>query len=399
MKHSPETMKKAFDEWIAAQRKAIELVDGAGQPGTPTDWAEGYRWVTRMAGIALEWVVEKNDPLHPVVFLNEDDYHKFIVDNPDINRYFAVVDENETYRFWGTRGDAVYIGINLGSDIFQWGSGAQGGNLAQYDIDEFEIAESGEFEIILSPEEHEGNWIPLVAGTQHLSMRETFTDLRNQTVGVFRIERLGREVPAPRLTPEEFSEKLATAAKFFLFTVQTSIDMWTGFGARVNRIGGASGRHHVEANENELDTHCNAHMFYMGSRWRLEEDQALVVTIRPPDAPFTYWGITLVNPWMESYDSRYAAPCTNHYKAKPSEDGTWRLVIAPEDPGVPNWVDSGGRLEGFAMLRWVTHGEVPEDPLCEVRPLSSLRAGSPTRAVAGRVGSQTGSGPGSDRSS
>jgi hypothetical protein len=29
------------------------------------DWAEGYRWVTRVASIALEWVVEKNDPLHP----------------------------------------------------------------------------------------------------------------------------------------------------------------------------------------------------------------------------------------------------------------------------------------------------------------------------------------------
>lgn len=373
MTNPPEIMAKGFEEWIAAQQKAIELVNAAQQPGTSTDWAEGYRWVTRMATIALEWVVEKNDPLHPVLFLNEDDYHKFIVDNPDINRYFAVVDENETYRFFGTRGQAIYIGINVGSDIFHWGSGAPGGNLAQYDIDDFEISDDGEFEIILSSEEREGNWIRLEKGTQHLTMRETFSDLRNQTAADLHIELLEREVPPPKLTPEEFGEKLATAAKFFLFTVQTSIAMWVGFGKRMNRIGGASGRHNVQSRENELNTHCNTDMYYMGSRWILEEDQALVVTVRPPQNSFSYWGITLANPWMESYDSRYAAPCTNNYKAQPSEDGTWRLVIAPSDPGVPNWVDTGGRLEGFAMLRWVTHGGSPPDPDCEVLPLSSLR--------------------------
>jgi len=364
-------MSGAFAEWIAAQQKAIELVDAARQPGTSSDWAEGYRWVTRMATIALEWVVEKNDPLHPVLFLNEDNYHKFIVDNPDINRYFAVINDSDAYRFSGTRGDAIYIGINLGADIFHWGSGAQGGNLAQYDLDDFEIAENGRFEIIISPEKREGNWIRLEKGTQHLSLRETFSDLRNQKAADLQIELIEREIPPPQLTPEEFAEKLVTASKFFLFTVQTSIAMWAGFGNRINRIEGASGRHHVDSGD-ELDTHCNTDMYYMGSRWMIEADQALVVRIRPPERPFSYWGITLANPWMESYDSRYAAPCTNNSKAEPSEDGSWRVVIAARDPGVPNWVDTGGRLEGFAMLRWVTHGGSPPDPECEVLPLSSL---------------------------
>ncbi len=371
MTNPPEGMPEAFAEWMAAQQTAIELVNEAQQPGTSSDWAEGYRWVTRMATIALEWVVEKNDPLHPVLFLNEDDYHKFIVDNPDINRYFAVINDSDCYRFSGTRGEAIYIGINLGADIFHWGSGAQGGNLAQYDLDDFEIAENGEFEIILSPEKREGNWIRLEKGTQHLSLRETFSDLRNQKAADLEIELIEREIPPPQLGPEELADKLVTASKFFLFTVRTSIAMWAGFGKRINRIEGTSGRHHVDSGD-ELDTHCNTDMYYMGSRWLLEEDQALVVTIKPPERPFSYWGITLANPWMESYDSRYAAPCTNNTRAEPSEDGSWRVVIAPRDPGVPNWVDTGGRLEGFAMLRWVTHGGSPADPECEVLPLSSL---------------------------
>ncbi|MEO2193275.1 MAG: hypothetical protein ABGY24_12570, partial [bacterium] len=185
--------------------------------------------------------------------------------------------------------------------------------------------------------------------------------------------------PPPSLTPDELAAKLETAAKFFLFTVQTSIAMWSGFGSRINSIGGASGQHHVEGkskskSKDEINTHCNSHMYYMGSRWALEEDQCLVVTVRPPEGDFTYWGVTLANPWMESYDSRYAQPRTNNYMATRSEDGSWQFVIAPSDPGVSNWVDTGGRLEGMAMLRWVTHGGSPPDPVCELRSLSSLRS-------------------------
>ena len=27
-------------------------------------------------------------------------------------------------------------------------------------------------------------------------------------------------------------------------------------------------------------------------------------------------------------------------------------MIAPRDPGVPNWLDTGGRSEGLLILRW-----------------------------------------------
>jgi hypothetical protein len=58
----PDRLPRAYDAWLAAQRRVIELVEGADHPGTPVDRAEGYRWATRLAAIALEWVVEKNDP-------------------------------------------------------------------------------------------------------------------------------------------------------------------------------------------------------------------------------------------------------------------------------------------------------------------------------------------------
>ena len=79
---APSVLSDAFERWLAVQREAIELVVNADHPGTPTDWAEGYRWVTRIASLALEYVVEKGDPIHPVLFRSQDEYRKLLVDNP-----------------------------------------------------------------------------------------------------------------------------------------------------------------------------------------------------------------------------------------------------------------------------------------------------------------------------
>jgi hypothetical protein len=75
-----------------------------------------------------------------------------------------------------------------------------------------------------------------------------------------------------------------------------------------------------------------------------------------------------VNPWAESYDYRFAETCTNNVRAGRDADGAWTLVIAPSDPGVPNWLDTGGRREGQMLLRWVL-ADRPPLPTCELVPL------------------------------
>ena len=38
-----------------------------------------------------------------------------------------------------------------------------------------------------------------------------------------------------------------------------------------------------------------------------------------------------------------------------------RLVVAHEDPGVNNWLDTGGRPEGFLTPRWAYSVQPPPD--------------------------------------
>ena len=54
------------------------------------------------------------------------------------------------------------------------------------------------------------------------------------------------------------------------------------------------------------------------------------------------------------------------------EDGSFRIVIAHEDPGVPNWIDTEGR--GFSMVFWrfmLPEGEI-ETPKAQVVKVADL---------------------------
>jgi hypothetical protein len=187
---------------------------------------------------------------------------------------------------------------------------------------------------------------------------------------------VGDPIPPPWIQPEPLADKLELASQFLLFTVRQGCAMWAGTSqAPPNVIRGASGAHHVRAKEDEVRAHSDSDMAYMGGHWKLEPDQALRVTMKPPPYDFVYWGLVIVNPWQESYDYRYTSTGWNNGNAARNEDGTWTLVISPEDPGVPNWIDTGGRLEGFALLRWVLAGESPPAPDCEVVKISDVRAG------------------------
>lgn len=368
-----EQLREAHRTWIDAQKRVVEILEGAKQPGSPTDWAEGYRWATRLASIALEWVVEKNDPRHPVMFLQQDEYRKFIIDNPDVSYRFCVLDDRESYRLSGNRGDAPYVGLTFGSDIFHWGQGGgAGGTLSNSNLDDFEIDGNGDFEIVIAKDRRPGNWIEMVPGIQHLAVRETFFDKEKQRGATLRMERLGDPIPPPRLTPDELAGKLELAASFMTFVAQTCVAMYAGTEKNTNRITGAPGQAHVDAQEDEVDTHCSTEMLYMGGRWKIDDEHALIVTIKNPPAPFTYWGLVLVNPWAESYDYRFAPTCTNNHRAAASDDGHWRLVIATRDPGVPNWLDTGGRHEGQMLLRWVLAPTSTQNPDCELVPLAEL---------------------------
>ena len=151
-------------------------------------------------------------------------------------------------------------------------------------------------------------------------------------------------VPPPLLSSEELAPKLEFAAMFLTFVGGTALQMWHDAATNMNTFGGQSGAAHVAAQEDEVRTHTNAEMTYHGGRFRLEPDEALVVTVHEPDKPFLYWGLTLTSPWMESFDYRYTTTALNNETAARSPDGSWRMVIARR--AIPGWRTGSTRAGG-----------------------------------------------------
>jgi hypothetical protein len=371
-----DRLDAAWKTWIAAQEAAIETVRTAeAVPRTETDVAEGYRWITRISSLAQEWFMEKSDPLHPQLFQSQSEYRKLLVDNPDTRYAFCAIDDTQTYRLVGTRGKAAYVGLTFGTPIGKGAVGGRTGTTVQAHLDQFELGPGGEVDLLCVPEGQVPdpppvNLVVVPPGTGQLAVRETFFDRGQDPPADLRIELVG-DIPPPILGGEEMAEKMEFAALFVQFVAATAVNMWHDTAGSVNRFGGTAGAEHVAAQEDEVRSHSNAEMTYHGGRWVLGEDQALVITVHNPTDDFLYWGLTTSSAWMESIDYRYTTTNLNNHTAERSPDGNWRLVISPRDPGVPNWIDTGGRREGYMIVRWVL-ADRPPHPTCELVRIDSL---------------------------
>jgi hypothetical protein len=370
-------LDQAFEAWMEGQRAAIETVRTApGVPRTPTDVTEGYRWVTRLASLAQEWFIEHADPLHPELFVSQNQYRKLLVDNPDVRYQFTVLDDSRAYRLTGTRGEAAYVGFTFGTPVGKGAVGGRTGTTNQVNLDQFELGPDGEVDILIAPKDQvphppPANYIELVPGTGQVAVRETFYHRRTDRPSDLRL-RLVDDVAPPVLQPDELVAAMTFAGLFVQFVAATAVTMWHDTAENINHFGGTAGSHHVDSQEDEVRSHSDADMTYHGGRFVLGEDEALVITVHQPDKPFRYWGITTSSAWMESYDYRYTTTNLNNQTAARSADGSWRLVLSPRDPGVPNWLDTGGRREGYMIVRWVL-ADGPPHPTCELVPIDSLR--------------------------
>jgi hypothetical protein len=96
---------------------------------------------------------------------------------------------------------------------------------------------------------------------------------------------------------------------------------------------------------------------YMIGTFRLDPDQALIIDLVPPDT--RYWSVTVENIWHECIDPRRRRSSITNAGAVTDGQGRARVVVAATDPGVDNWLDTGGRHRGFVTVRWLDNPDPP----------------------------------------
>ena len=84
--------------------------------------------------------------------------------------------------------------------------------------------------------------------------------------------------------------------------------------------------------------------------FQLTDQQALVVTIDPGNA--RYFVLPVTNDWTISKDYWNQQTSLNDSQAIANPDGTYTIVVSPTDPGVANWVSTGGLNQGTISMRF-----------------------------------------------
>ncbi len=84
--------------------------------------------------------------------------------------------------------------------------------------------------------------------------------------------------------------------------------------------------------------------------FQLSNDEALVLTIDPGNAGF--FSVPVYNDWTITGDYWNQQTSLNSDQAVPNGDGTYTVVISPTDPGVANWISTGGLNQGIISMRF-----------------------------------------------
>jgi hypothetical protein len=116
--------------------------------------------------------------------------------------------------------------------------------------------------------------------------------------------------------------------------------------------------------------------------FQLADNQALVLTIDKGSAGF--FNVPVYNDWTITDDYWNQQTSLNIDQAVANPDGTYTLVVSPNDPGVANWVSTGGLNQGIISMRFQNVSDPEQDrPTVEseVFTLDELDAALPGTTV------------------
>lgn len=273
--------------------------------------------------------------------------------NPDGEYFLGMIDGRHRYRVGGTRGTSTYLGFQVLA-----GSGLTPRRMASHVSDrELDVGPDGTFALVLSAEEPSveelagAPWVQIPDDASAIVVREYVADRSVEVLAELTIEPLDTPGAPPQPTDASLAEQLTGMAWSIakLTTLHKTIrpDLLT----TPNELATATG-----ADLGAADT--TPDNLYMLGTFRLDPGESLLLELDPPQT--RYWSVTLENIWHECIEPRRRRSSLTNAAAVADPDGTVRVVISADDPGVANWLDTGGRHRGFVLVRWLDHPAAPE---------------------------------------
>lgn len=343
---------KAWEEFCENLKAAGAALVYPGAPQDPAQQAAGVRYLSRLTRAGLEAFIEYNDPKYPVFRRTVHETIKMGADNPDNHYLNAQINGNYEYIITGKRNTIHYVGL-----FTQNGNYGTTGGLSPCGVLEdgkLKVRPDGSFEVILSKERRGENWLKIEENTSLLMVRQTYLDREVEVPVDMTIKAIGVEGHPGLISPKQLDEGL-NMASLFVAGAPMLFSKWAkGFQKHSNKlpmfdpkISNAAGG--------------DAKIIYYHSHWKLDENQALIIHVKPPDCDT--WNFQLNNYWMESLDYRYYNICINSHSAELNDDGTVTVIVAHQDPGTKNWIQTARHFEGTMCWRWYRPTTTPPEKI------------------------------------
>ncbi len=334
-------------------------------PGDPRGRAEGFRALTRLLSYATQMELEAGDPRFPSIVRYETPSNQWGGPNPDNVYLRARIDPEFSYRVWADVTDMREAILCLHEGDMQF---EQYGVYSETSLQTLEVGPDGRLELWISPDEHEGNWMPMHPKARLFTVRIYQSDWERDSAPVFHIERVGAEgVPRPPLDAAFLSAALDRSATW----VEKSATFWNRYTSGAWKRGKPNVASAPGSTPGGADN-----ILYGSCLWELADDEALLLVCEAPEA--LYWNFALhTMAWLESGDFDERQTSLSGHQVHIDDDGRVRLVIAHRDPGVPNWIDTEERERGMLAYRWVWARTSPV-PVASVVKLEELRGQLPS---------------------
>ena len=349
----------AWSHLLDRLREAAQVVESDPASHNRVDLAAGMRHLLVLLAAGIDEVLRFDpDPILCVQATSTDDIVTWGMECPDCIYTRAVLRGGQSYRLFGNRGTARYVGLQTMNGI-----AATTNEL----VDELEADAEGNFEVVLSPDEREGNWMRIDGEHPTLTVRHFFYDWDTEVASSLRIERLGDAVQATSrpVDPDLAMTRQLVALGDF---VQDNLAFFLQFGAAAPPNG-------FLPPIDRTDIGAAAENRPVIGRWELRPGEALIVEVEPPEG--IYWSFSIGNPWWETIHYGRHQSSLNAHQAAVDSDGLVRVVLCAEDPGVANWVDTAGYSNGPIILRCVRTKTAPT-PTARVVPFDDIRAELPS---------------------
>lgn len=277
--------------------------------------------------------------------------------NPDDIYLYTPIRGDLTYKVSGNRGTCAIVNFNTQKGWVGLVDDRSSIGRAR-DIDDASIKtdENGDFELIFSatrPDGYEGNWAEIVPDADSMIVRYRSVDWENERDPQLSIECLDKVPPKPRLSPEEILERIRQMSRLPLRYNQTFLSIQNSIKERAG----------TNVFVQDRIPSGLSQQIYWPAVFEINDGEALILETEMPEVR-RYWNIQMNDPYFNAIEIVYRFSSINEATAKYSSDGKLRAVVSSEDPGVPNWLDTGGFHEGTIYGRWFA---------CDSAPLATLK--------------------------